>query len=50
VSNEDFERLLVTLKKAAAALRDEGIPFLLGGGVACWVRGARSPTTTSTSW
>jgi predicted nucleotidyltransferase len=39
VSNDDFEKLLVTLKKAAAALREDGIPFLLGGGLACWVRG-----------
>lgn len=36
---EDFDTLLDTLKKAAAALREEGIPFLLGGGLACWVRG-----------
>jgi len=36
---KDFEALLETLKKAAAALREEGIPFLLGGGLACWVRG-----------
>ena len=39
MSSEDFEKLLVTLKKAAAALREDGIPFLLGGGLACWVRG-----------
>ena len=37
--NEEFETLLVTLKKAGAALRDAEIPFLLGGGLACWVRG-----------
>ena len=36
---EDFDVLLETLKKAAAALREESIPFLLGGGLACWVRG-----------
>jgi hypothetical protein len=39
VRNEDFENLLVTLKKAGAALREAEIPFLLGGGLACWVRG-----------
>jgi hypothetical protein len=36
---ENFDALLETLKKATAALREEGIPFLLGGGLACWVRG-----------
>jgi predicted nucleotidyltransferase len=36
---EGFEALLATLKKAAVALHEEGVPFLLGGGVACWVRG-----------
>ena len=39
MSNDEFEKLLLTLKKAAAALREEGIPFLLGGGLACWIRG-----------
>jgi hypothetical protein len=39
VNSEDFDELLATLKKASAALRDEGIPYLLGGGLACWVRG-----------
>jgi predicted nucleotidyltransferase len=39
VSSEDFDKLLATLKKAAAALREAEIPFLLGGGLACWVRG-----------
>ena len=36
---QEFEALLETLKKAAVALHEEGIPFLLGGGLACWVRG-----------
>jgi predicted nucleotidyltransferase len=36
---EGFEALLATLKKAAVALHEDGVPFLLGGGVACWVRG-----------
>ena len=35
----EFQALLDTLKKAAVALDEEGVPFLLGGGVACWVRG-----------
>src|SRR5215211_1864199 len=28
-----------TLKKSAAALERRGVPFLLGGGLACWARG-----------
>jgi hypothetical protein len=39
VLNEDFEALRGTMKKAAAALREAEIPFLLGGGLACWARG-----------
>jgi hypothetical protein len=31
--------MVPTLKKSAAALRDAGIPFLVAGGVASWVRG-----------
>ncbi|HEX2039879.1 MAG TPA: hypothetical protein VHF47_09145 [Acidimicrobiales bacterium] len=31
--------LLPSLKKAAAALRDAGVPFAVGGGFACWARG-----------
>jgi predicted nucleotidyltransferase len=34
-----FEELLETLKRSSAALRDAGIPFVLGGGVAIWARG-----------
>jgi predicted nucleotidyltransferase len=37
--NEDFDAIVATLKKAAGALRDAGIPFMLGGGLAAWVRG-----------
>jgi hypothetical protein len=33
------EEMLPSLKKAAAALRDAGIPYLLAGGVATWARG-----------
>jgi hypothetical protein len=36
---EDFPKLLETMKAAAAALRDAGVPYLLGGGLACWARG-----------
>ena len=36
----EFERLLQTMKKAAGALNDVGVPFVLGGGLACWARGA----------
>lgn len=35
----EFDDLLQTLKKAAAALRDADVPFLLGGGMAAWARG-----------
>jgi hypothetical protein len=34
--------MVPTLKRSAAALRDAGIPFLVGGGVASWVRGGPS--------
>jgi predicted nucleotidyltransferase len=37
--NQDFAAVLATLKKAAGALRDAGVPFLLGGGLAAWARG-----------
>jgi len=36
----EFERLLITMKKAGGALNEVGIPFVLGGGLACWARGA----------
>jgi Uncharacterised nucleotidyltransferase len=35
----EFDDLLETLKKAAAALRDADAPYLLGGGLAAWARG-----------
>ena len=34
-----FEELVTTLKKAAAALREANVPFLLAGGLAIWARG-----------
>jgi hypothetical protein len=39
MANEDFDAMLATLKRAAGALRDAGVPFMLGGGLAVWVRG-----------
>lgn len=39
MSDEDFEAIKETLKRAARALRDAGVPFLLGGGMAVWARG-----------
>jgi hypothetical protein len=38
----DLNGMVPTLKRAAAALRDAEIPFLLGGGVASWIRGGPS--------
>jgi hypothetical protein len=35
----EFERLLDAMKKAAGTLNDADIPFVLGGGLACWARG-----------
>jgi len=35
----DFDELVETMKKAAGALRDVGIPFALTGGLAVWARG-----------
>jgi hypothetical protein len=35
----EFDNLLETLKRTAAALRDADVPFLLGGGLAVWARG-----------
>jgi hypothetical protein len=34
-----FEELLETLKRSSAALREAGVSFVLGGGVAIWARG-----------
>ena len=35
-----FDEIEATLKRSVAALRDAEIPFLLGGSLACWARGA----------
>lgn len=36
---QSVETLTDSLKKAAAALRDAGIPYAVGGGIAIWARG-----------
>jgi predicted nucleotidyltransferase len=36
---QEFQRLLESMKKAAGVLNDAGIAFVLGGGLACWARG-----------
>ena len=36
---ESFDRILETMKTAAGVLQEAGVPFLLGGGLACWARG-----------
>jgi predicted nucleotidyltransferase len=38
----DFDDICESMKKAAGALRDAGIPFVLGGGLAAWARGGPS--------
>jgi predicted nucleotidyltransferase len=37
--DEEFDRLVETTRKAGAILRDAGVPFALGGGLASWARG-----------
>jgi predicted nucleotidyltransferase len=39
MADYDFEAVLDTLKRSASVLRDAGIPYLLAGGLAAWVRG-----------
>jgi hypothetical protein len=36
---QQFQHLLEAMKNAAGVLHDAGVPFLLGGGLACWARG-----------
>ena len=38
-SEHSFEEISATLKKAASALRDNEIPYLLGGSLAFWAHG-----------
>ena len=37
--SENFPELIDSMKRAAGALRDAGVPHLLGGGLAAWARG-----------
>ena len=37
--SEVAEELTESLKRAAAALQEQGVLFLLGGGLGCWARG-----------
>lgn len=37
--SEVAAELTDSLKRAAATLQEQGIPFLLGGGLGCWARG-----------
>ncbi len=37
--SESFPELIESMKRAAAALRDAGVPYMLGGGLAAWARG-----------
>jgi predicted nucleotidyltransferase len=37
--DRSFEAIGKTLKRASAALREAGVPFLLGGSLASWARG-----------
>jgi nucleotidyltransferase DUF2204 len=39
VPEPSFDELLDAMKRAAGVLQDTGIPFVLGGGLACWARG-----------
>jgi nucleotidyltransferase DUF2204 len=36
---KEITELVETMKRASAALRDAGVPFMLGGGLAAWARG-----------
>jgi predicted nucleotidyltransferase len=38
-TNASFDELLEAMRQSAAALRDAGVPFALGGGIAVWARG-----------
>jgi hypothetical protein len=41
--NQSFDAIGETLKKATAALRDGGVPFVVGGSLASWARGGPEP-------
>jgi hypothetical protein len=44
VAGHPFPPIVETLRRAAAALRDHDVPFVLGGSLAAWARGG--PETT----
>jgi hypothetical protein len=37
--SDNFPELIDSMKRAAAALRDAEVPYMLGGGLAAWARG-----------
>jgi predicted nucleotidyltransferase len=37
--SEVAEELTESLKRSVAALQEQGVPYLLGGGLGCWARG-----------
>jgi predicted nucleotidyltransferase len=37
--NPEFQHLLQAMKTAGGVLNDAGVPWVLGGGLACWARG-----------
>jgi hypothetical protein len=41
--SDEFERLIDTLKLCVAALREQHVPFMLGGSLAAWARGGPQP-------
>jgi hypothetical protein len=41
--SDEFERLIDTLKLAVATVREQGLPFMLGGSMAAWARGGPEP-------
>ena len=41
--SDEFERLIDTLKLCVAALREQHVPFMLGGSLATWARGGPEP-------
>src|SRR5437764_8488008 len=42
-TSHELEALVTALKIASAALREGGVPFVLGGSVAAWARGGPEP-------
>ena len=37
--DQEFEKLLDAMKTAGGVLNEAGVPYVLGGGLACWARG-----------